>query len=58
MKIDKHIRAFLINSLTFHHRVMARFLRRRGWVVFYLNSENRKCQDDLCWLRLYEESKI
>ena len=43
------------NILTSHHRVMARFLRKRGWVCFYLDEENRHCYDgkDGCWLKLY-----
>ena len=31
-----------------------RYLKKRGWVVFYLEEEARTCRDDFCWLRLYQ----
>lgn len=34
---------------------MMRFLQKRGWVVFYLEKDARKCPGTTCWLRLYEE---
>ena len=37
-----------------HHRMMARFLRKRGWVVFYLEGPARKCKGEECWLKLYQ----
>lgn len=40
------------NVKTFHHRLMMRYLRRRGWVVFYLDPEHRTC-NHVCWLSLY-----
>jgi hypothetical protein len=46
----------LYNARTFHHRVLARFLRTRGWVVFYLEPQARTCKTD-CWLKLYLESE-
>ncbi len=36
--------------------LMARFLRRRGWVVFYLDEKARKCNDGTCWMELYRET--
>lgn len=36
------------------NNVFARYLQRRGWVVFYLDEDIRTCKD-LCWLQLYEE---
>jgi len=48
---------FISNASRFHHRLMARFLRRRGWVAFYLEPEARKCCDDFCWLKLYESEQ-
>lgn len=39
-------------------RWMAKFLRKRGWVVFYLDEPARFCRDDFCWLRLFEEERI
>ena len=40
---------------TWHHRVLARYLERRGWVVFYLE-DNNDCRQ-FCWLRLYREER-
>jgi hypothetical protein len=37
-----------------HCRWMARFLKKRGWVVFYLEEQYRQCDDQCCWLKLYE----
>ncbi len=45
---------WLKNSLHFHHRIMANFLRKRGWVAFYLEKEARSCKGETCWLSLYE----
>lgn len=42
------------NLRTVHHRWMMSYLRRRGWIVFYLEKEYREC-NDLCWLKLYKE---
>ncbi len=36
-----------------HHRIMAQYLKRRGWVVFYLEERARSCDKDFCWLKLY-----
>ncbi len=44
----------LKNIRTFHHRLMMHYLRKRGWVVFYLEEEARECKD-MCWLKLYQE---
>lgn len=46
---------WLRNARKFHHRVMMRFLQKRGWVVFYLEEEVRKCSGDTCWLGLYNQ---
>lgn len=50
------------NSRTIHHRIMARFLRKRGWVCFYLEPQARFCiatkrQESDCWLELYVRSE-
>jgi hypothetical protein len=47
---------WLKDAPSFHHRLMARYLQRRGWVVFYLEPQARKC-GDVCWLRLYESEQ-
>jgi len=36
---------------------MMEYLRKRGWVVFYLDKEHRTCSKDTCWLRLYEDGQ-
>jgi len=50
----KHLITWLENAKTFHHRIMMRYLRKRNWVVFYLEKEHRRCNDGCCWLELYE----
>jgi len=44
------------NVKTIHHRIMARYLCKRGWVVFYLEYKNRNCKD-MCWLRLWNDEQ-
>jgi len=48
------MKTWLRNLKSCHHRLMMKYLRKRGWVVFYLNKEARICNDDCCWLKLYE----
>jgi len=48
------LRVWLYNALRIHHRLMARYLRRRGWVVFYLEQEHRECRGGECWLEMYQ----
>lgn len=46
------------NSRTWHQRFAARWLRRRGWVVFYLEDRARFCPDTQgCWLNLYQQAE-
>jgi hypothetical protein len=45
------------NFLSWHHRVMAKYLRKRGWVVFYLEERARDCNDGTCWMKLYTASE-
>jgi len=52
----ENIMVWVRNALTSHHRVAARFLERRGWVVFYLPEESRECKD-MCWLELYKSER-
>lgn len=44
------------NIITTHYRWMASYLRRHGWVVFYLQEECRQCRT-ACWLELYQEEE-
>ncbi len=48
------MRTFLYNLKSIHHRMMMRYLRKRGWVVFYLEPKHRICNKGCCWLKLYE----
>lgn len=38
-------------------QMLARFLRKRGWVVFYLDEQARSCAHDHCWLQMYEQER-
>lgn len=51
--MDKLLK-FLRTLKSSHHRIMMRYLRKRGWVVFYLEEQYRKqCKNNECWLNLY-----
>jgi len=55
MKITvESLHVSLHNARSWHRRVFARYLRRHGWVVFYLEPEHRHCSGDVCWLALAE----
>jgi hypothetical protein len=53
----KKLRVWLHNASHFHERIMSRFLRSRGWVVFYLEEQARDCNGGVCWMKLYQESE-
>jgi len=36
--------------------MLAKYLRRRGWVVFYLEEQARQCPND-CWLNVYKSAE-
>jgi hypothetical protein len=44
------VKVWLRNFRHAHERLMMRFLRRRGWVVFYLEEGHRECRGGNCWL--------
>jgi len=46
-------KVFSQNAMMFHQRLIANFLRKRGWVVFYLEERDRKCKGH-CWLDRYQ----
>ena len=48
------LKTWIINLPNLPNRIMAGYLKRRGWVVFYLDKRSRTCNDGTCWLRLYE----
>lgn len=52
----ERVRVFFRNLPSAHHRLMARYLRRRGWVAFYLEEQHRECQVG-CWLRIYQDGE-
>lgn len=37
----------------FHIVLMMQYLRKRGWVVFYLPEDARRCCDGICWIKSY-----
>jgi hypothetical protein len=45
--------SWLHNLLHIHEKLMCYFLRKRNWVVFYLEPQDRVCKG-YCWLKLYE----
>ena len=51
------LKVWLHNFRHVHHRLMARFLRKRNWVAFYLEPKHRKCNEGTCWLSLYESEQ-
>lgn len=51
------IKTFLSNLKTLHHRLMMGYLRKRGWVVFYLEEKHRECKNGTCWLKLYQSQE-
>lgn len=47
----------LRNGCHIHERILARYLRKHGWVVFYLDEQNRECNNGTCWLKLYQSEE-
>ena len=45
------------NAKNFHQRMMMRYLRKRNWVVFYLEPQVRECKDGFCWMKLYKTAQ-
>jgi|GEM_PF-4114874 hypothetical protein len=56
--MSEFITVTMHNALRFHHRLMAKYLRRRGWVAFYLDEVSRTCNGDTCWMKLYQSSDM
>lgn len=50
------VRVWFCNLRSFHHRIMANYLKRRNWVVFYLEPRSRTCRGS-CWLEIYEQGE-
>jgi len=44
------------NVVTTPNRWMAYWLRRRGWVCFYLDEPARECRA-VCWMQEYQRSE-
>lgn len=54
-----HFKCFLSNLPSFHHRIMMRYLEKRGWVVFYLEPRYRDtCKDSNCFFNLYNKEEL
>ena len=55
----ENLKVWLRNFSHIHHGWMARYLEKRGWVVFYLDEQARQCGNngDGCWLKLYQSTK-
>jgi len=34
-----------------------RYLRNRGWIVFWLDDYARECRGDGCWLKIYMDEE-
>jgi hypothetical protein len=52
----RHLLTHLRNARTAPNRCVAGWLRRQGWVVFYLEEHHRACSS-VCWLELYQEGE-
>jgi hypothetical protein len=37
-------------------RLLMRYLRRRGWIVFWLD-EHVRCGSGICWLDIYRDER-
>jgi len=48
------LKTWIINLPNLPNRMMALYLRKRGWVAFYLDERSRTCNNGTCWLKLYE----
>jgi len=55
----EYLQTWLHNFSGIPARWMARYLEKRGWVVFYLDEHARSCGNngDGCWLALYQSIK-
>ena len=53
--VRERLTVWLRNALHTHERWAARWLRRKGWVVFYLETQYRQC-NALCWLEAAERA--
>ena len=53
----KRLINWIKNLRHLHERMMMEYLEKRGWVVFYLEPEQRQCGAKICWLKLYNEER-
>jgi hypothetical protein len=51
------IKFSIVNLMLLVDRSLARHLRKKGWVVFYLDEEFRVCREGHCWLKLYRNEE-
>lgn len=54
------MKVWLENLKSIHHKIMAKYLRKRGWVVFYLDEPFRICSDKngVCWMKIYNSEQL
>jgi hypothetical protein len=52
--MSEYLLVWIRNNLHLHERLMAWYLRRSGWVVFYLDERSRECNQGTCWMKLYQ----
>jgi len=54
------VRVWFRNLKHIHERILVNYLRKKGWVVFWLDKQARFCNEGegkgTCWLRLYEDA--
>src|SRR5271167_809181 len=56
--LRERLSVFLRNLPSTHQRWMAKYLRKMGWVVFYLEPKYRSCKNaDFCWMKSYLDSE-
>jgi hypothetical protein len=65
MKILRNVKSYMNNKIklwfsnlpTLFQRILAEYLKKRGWVVFFLVEDARFCTKDTCWLRVYLQNE-
>ena len=52
--LKERLKVWFQNATGIPARLMAGYLRRRGWVAFYLEPQARQC-NGVCWLQCYTQ---
>ena len=54
----ERLAVWLNNAKHFHERLICNYLKKHGWVVFYLDPRSRDCTDiTFCWMKLYKQEE-